>query len=1015
MRATRTLTAGLMLLALGALAPTCLDDDGAIVIPGLVDEVRVVTDGFGIPHISARNDLDLARVTGYVQARDRLFQMDYTRRLASGDLSELLGPGTRSSPNAIPSNLSQDIEFRTIGLRRAAQRTLARLQAPGADPVPVQILQAFADGVNLWIAEASATGKLPPEYAALEITRVRAWLPVDTLVIGKAVAAQLSLDIDAGLAEELAAFVAAGDAGGFDGATLFMEDVRRVAPMSPASTVPDATGDTPFELAQAPAVDRALLAKAVPLLSRWRQRLERSPYLAAILERPERTIGSNEWGVAGEFTDTKRPMIANDPHLALDAPSTFYEMHLLVDGATPEEDLNVNGITFPGVPVIILGQNEHITWGATTNPMDVTDLFVERLVKGNPDCPVPPPNDLCIVSGGEVLPVRLALTFYRTNRPGDGILDNVPIASLSEVPIPSSIILTVEDERRSFGPIVDVADTGIIAGVGVTETTAVVLQYTGFHATGEVETFRIWNRAKNLDDFKRGLAEFDFGSQNWAYADVEGNLAYFSSAEIPLRSDLETGQVIGLPPFFVRDGESGLNNWVYDPARSQGQSIPFAVLPFEEMPQAVNPENGFFANANNDPAGTTLDNDPLNQRRRGNPNAIYYLNPGYDEGLRAGRITQLLRDRIASGKKVSLDFLKEMQANTQQLDAELMTPFLLAAFSNASHPAAPPALAAFAADPGIVEAVERLAKWDFSTPTGIPEGWDADDPFARQRAKPKKDEVRASVAATIYNVWRAKLIRRVIDARLGQLGLGVGATDALKAVFHLLSEQPFDGKGVSGVDFFPDPAGLTAAERRDVALLGALRAALDALAGPDFANAFGGSSDQDDWRWGRLHRITFGHFFLPEFAIPPAAGFEDLSPALPGISRDGGFEVVNASGFSARADSENAFRFGGGPVRRYVGGVSKKGGFEAFNVVPGGSSADPESPLYAAQLPVWLTGDYHELGTGLPGAKGASRKASAKPSSKSSGKASKKLGKKLSRKTGERVVSDERFVPAQAP
>jgi penicillin amidase len=385
------------------------------------------------------------------------------------------------------------------------------------------------------------------------------------------------------------------------------------------------------------------------------------------------------------------------------------------------------------------------------------------------------------------------------------------------------------------------------------------------------------------------------------------------------------------------------------------------------MPQTVNPENGFFVNANNDPAGVSLDNNPLNQVRPSKPTAIYYLNPSFAIGMRAGRITRLVRDQIEAGKKISYGDMQNFQANTQQLDAELMTPFLLEAFENAGEPGAPAPLAALAADPGIAEAVGRLSKWDFSTPTGIPEGYDAHDNNGKRTPSVPPKEADASVAATIYNVWRGQAIRATIDATLDGLGVsGVGSGDALKAVYNLLSQATFTGVGASGVDFFPEPAALTDAEdRRDVVLLSALRSALDLLASNEFAAAFGNSTDQDDYRWGKLHRITFDHPFVDAFDIPPAAGFDNVSPELTGLARDGGYNVVNASGFSARADSLNGFKFGGGPVRRYVGEGGVNGGpvgnIRGVNVMPGGPSEDASSPEYATQLGTWLTADYHKV------------------------------------------------------
>jgi penicillin amidase len=548
---------------------------------------------------------------------------------------------------------------------------------------------------------------------------------------------------------------------------------------------------------------------------------------------------------------------------------------------------------------------------------------------------------------------------YQYNVIGDSTPDNLAVASL---PAAQSIIATVP--FRSFGPILDIDNPGVLTGGGV--TTALTLQYTGFHATRELVTFQTWNRAQNLSDFLDGLADFDVGSQNWAYADVDGNLAYFTSAENPLRKDLELGTVDGVPPFFIRDG-SGPNNWVPDPARSQGQAIPFDILPFSEMPQTLNPANGFFVNANNDPAGTTLDNNPLNQVRPSKPTAIYYLNPGYSIGMRAGRITRLVETAVAAGDVTRKD-LQTQQGNTQQLDAELMTPFLLTAFDNASDVGAPAELAALAADPEIAEAVGRLAAWDFSTPTGIPEGYDASDKDGVRSNVVKDSEKQAAVAATLYNVWRAKAIKAVIDATLSSVGApGVGSSDGLKALHHLLVQAPFTGVGASGVDFFPAPAALADAEdRRDATLLTALKTALDALASNDFLAAFGNSTDQDDYLWGKLHRITFDHPIVSAFSIPPAAGFANLGPGLPGLSRDGGYNVVNASGFSATADGTNEFRFGSGPVRRYVGGP-KSGSplkISGVNVVPGGPSGNPFSPNYATQLGIWLTADYHDVPMG---------------------------------------------------
>jgi penicillin amidase len=689
-----------------------------------------------------------------------------------------------------------------------------------------------------------------------------------------------------------------------------------------------------------------------------REKLAVHPLFALALDRRQSFVGSNEWGVGGAAAAHGRPIIANDPHLSLNAPSTFWEWHLTVRDDPDEGEMDVTGVGFPGSPGVILGQNRDITWGATTNPMDVTDVFSDKLYVAQPQCFAigalacieSPPGTFHAVE------IQQGVTYY-FNLVGDSVNDN--LIQATGLPAEATTIGTVA--FRSFGPIIDITNPAVLVPpFGV--TTALVLQYTGFHATQELATFALWNRASNLTEFQQGLGFFDVGSQNWAYADRAGNLAYFASAEMPLRTDLEQGTVAGLPPFFVRDGMSGANNWVPDAAHSQGQTIPFAILPADEMPHTINPENGFFVNANNDPAGTTLDNDPLNQVRVSSANSIYYLNPGYAEGLRAGRITRLIQDELDGGGTVDFEEMKKFQGNTQQLDAELLVPFLIEAFDNASAPGAPSELAALAGQDRIAEAIERLDQWDFSSPTGIGDGWDASDVNGRRKAVVgvRRREIAASVAATIYNMWRGHAIRTIVDARLAGFGLGAGSTEALKALHHLLVADPYTGIAAAGFDWIPQPAALSAEQRRDLALLGALEDALDALASPAFAPAFAQSTNQNDYRWGKLHRIVFDHLIDPDASIPPQAGFSHLAPDLPGLARDGGYEVVNASGFSARSIGLNNFMFGGGPVRRYVGRADRHR-IVGVNSVPGGPSGIPGDPDYATQLAVWLTADYHHV------------------------------------------------------
>jgi penicillin amidase len=459
---------------------------------------------------------------------------------------------------------------------------------------------------------------------------------------------------------------------------------------------------------------------------------------------------------------------------------------------------------------------------------------------------------------------------------------------------------------------------------------------------------------------------FDVGSQNFAYADVHGDIAYFTSAEMPLREDLQTLGFPdgGTPPFFIRDGTHTLRHeWLPAPVNVMAdptRSLPYAILPYSEMPHVVNPGAGYVLNANNDPVGTTVDNNALNQLRPGG--GLYYLSPGYASAFRAGRIQREIDRLLTTGDELlSVGELRRLQANHELLDAEVLTPYILQAFLDASQPGASALLHAFSSDPEMAEAVMRLAAWDHSTPTGIPEGYDPGDDPANLPA-PSQAEIDASVAASIYSVWRGQIVHQVIDHTLAGVGLDAfapGSSTAVTALrHHLDSFDQNQGFGASGLDFFAFPGAGSREEARDLVILECLRSALDHLASDGFAPAFGGSTDQDDYRWGRLHRIVFDHILGPPFSIPPAGGLTSLSPELPGVARSGGFGAVDASSHSARADGVNEFMFGSGPARRFVG-VMEPGGPEAEEVIPGGQVGIVGHPHYASQLPLWLTNAYH--------------------------------------------------------
>ncbi|MFL6130710.1 MAG: penicillin acylase family protein [Mycobacteriales bacterium] len=917
-----------------AAPPPAAGAASTVTAPGLTAPVRVVRTTDGVPHLAAASRHDLWFGQGWVHGTDRLFQMDTLRRTASGTLAELLGPGA----------LRSDVQLRTLGLRRAAERSWA-----AATPRLRDAVTAYTEGVNAKLASGAA---LPAEYGALELTSVARWTPVDTIVIGKLLSFQLSFDLDADVTAELQAYVAGGAGNGIDGRALYLTDLVAHAPFSSASTVPDATrtpprapsaGPAPAGIApasRAPAstppagaagpaagLDRTGLAAAVRLARRYRAAVEQVPVLAQLLDRREHATGSNEWVVSGRHTADGRPVLSNDPHLGLGNPAIFYPVQLTAPG------LDAAGEGFAGVPGLAQGQNRWIAWGSTTNPMDVTDTYLEAV---QPDSASP--SGYVTLYKEQREPVLAVPEVFRANGIGDGQPDTVAVVPPGNGIPPATLVVP----RRNNGPIVQLDPT---------TGAALSVQYVGYSPTQELDAFLQWLDARDLGDFQRGLESFDVGSQNWAYADRAGHIAYFTSGELPLREDLQAGTVAGNPPYLVRNGQGG-NEWLPDPRPAPGQASPYRVLPAAEMPHLVDPPAGWFVSANNDPVGSTLDNDPLNQLRPGG--GIFYLNPGYD-GLRAGRITEALRAQLRRGKVDAADMAR-IQSDTVLLDAEFFTPRIGAALLRGAVSRVPE-LRSLARDPRVAEAVARLTLWDRSTPTGIPEGYDTADLAGRPGA-PSTREQAASVAATLYAVWRSRFIASTVDAVAARLGAPpVGGQRALTALKRALSGAP----SASGVDFFAAPGIADPADRQALAILRAVRTGLDRLASADFAPAFGGSTRVADYRWGRLHRLTLASPLGGPFSAPPAFGrFPAPLPGLSGVPVDGGYGTVDAAAHNPRADSANGFTFGSGPARRYVG-VLSPGGPVGRSALPGGTSALPTDRHYLDLLPAYLTDDSYPV------------------------------------------------------
>ncbi|PFY70592.1 penicillin acylase family protein [Bacillus wiedmannii] len=292
--------------------------DGTIKLEDLQHAVQVKRDSKGVPHIKAENVHDLYFSQGYVQAQDRLFQMDLSRRQASGMLSEVVGEAA----------VDRDKLFRTLGLRRAAEASVSQY-----DGEAKYALQSFAEGVNAFIREAKEEKKLPVEFTILGYEPAK-WSIVDTLTIGKYMAFDL---------------------GGHWHGQAFRYWALKNLPKEQANELfPTYPKDAPRLLAE---------------LKNTNVNVAQS-FAKTII--PPEFNGSNNWVISGEKSASGKPILADDPHLSLATPSIWYQSQLEM------KDLHVSGVIFAGVPGVILGHNDKIAWGVTNTGPDVQDLYIEK-------------------------------------------------------------------------------------------------------------------------------------------------------------------------------------------------------------------------------------------------------------------------------------------------------------------------------------------------------------------------------------------------------------------------------------------------------------------------------------------------------------------------------------------------------------------------------------------------------------------------------------------------------------
>ena len=515
------------------------DREGTLALPGLTAPVEVLWDERAVPHIWAASIEDAAFAQGFLHARDRLWKMELVRHAVQGRLSEMMGDAT----------VETDRFMRRIGLWDAARAGLELL-----DPRERALLQAYADGVNA--ALDTRSGALPPELLALR-HEPEPWEPVHTLAVAKMMSFTL-----AAYGESVAVARALQ--------RIEPERARFLFPEFPdwGTTIMDpdpAAGDAVPDSgsggsARSPVFrDRAALADPAPGL---RSPVPAAPpaLAAALIDGFSVAAASNSWVVDGRWTRSGTPILANDTHLELQAPSLWYLVGL--HAPAPNDTaaaLDVVGVGIPGAPLAIIGRNRAVAWGMTNAYVDDVDLFVERVD------PVDP-GRYRVPGGSE--PFRVRTDTIRVDGREDPVL--------------------LEVRATRHGPVLPLAGGDASSGG---DSLVVAVQWTALRPSTVFRGIMGLNLARSWDEFLRAADAMDDPHQNLVYADTAGHIGYVMGGTVPVRGDRRPAPVAPVP------GWTGEWDWGAD-------------LPFREHPRVLDPPAGYVVTANNrqtrDPVGDII-------------------------------------------------------------------------------------------------------------------------------------------------------------------------------------------------------------------------------------------------------------------------------------------------------------------------------------------------------------------------------------------------------------------------
>lgn len=977
-------------------------------VPGLSGHAHVVRTEMNVPHVYAENRLDAIRVLGFVTAQDRFFQMDMTRRLSQGRISEILGDAA----------LGTDLENRQTGAD-----FVTGLYLEGLDDEEAAEIDAFAEGINAYIEAVRRRRADPPQEYAIGFSLLGARRPVelmipwtrrDVVATGATVLYSTSFETgDVGDGRAHQRFLDDPDAyfPGFPERDLRMAGLREdiideYAPPNDSSSAAgwglETAGTT-----SAPLVIERDARGARPAPSRARLRVERG-----VLDRLERRLanlerrwhrdgnegyGSNSWAVMGSATTDGSSLLAGDGHLQLSSPSLFWQYGLDTVLMGEEDGTRLIGATIPGVPSMGVGTNGRVAWTQTAYFADVTDWYEDTIVLDAAGLP-----RASMFRGAERPLTRVDESFVIADVPSldsVGRTEVIPrwttadgrwITSIEGRPTTADEPLGAGESRvNMMGDWIvpsDVNDDGRIS--------AISFYYGPFDGGTLLRAFRLFTLADSVEDFRQAMRHFIGYGGSMMAADADGSVVYSAYHAVPCRDHLRdpsvTDRIAWLPgadPKGIIDGTQ-FESWslplddrgrVDEAAAASGGPRACAV-PFDQWPQAVNPARQYVHHANNDPGHIATDGDLFDDP--------FYIGGPWLEGYRARRIEQRLQEAIA-GDRADIEEMARIQGDHHSNLGEDWVPFLLEVIEAARAAAAgtPDAgspeermAARWTANQAVYEEIEqRMIAWrdaGYPTPSGV-ETFYAPAPTDAERA--------SSVATTIFGHWFPRFVQGVLsDEGIDQsLSPAVTGDTYTTQTIQLLVRGRGAGNpsalgswnAATNESVFFDDVTTTEVESSQEIGLRAVDAALAYLRGAPTEPGVGGfgTDDMDQWLWGLRHQVRFESLLADFLGDNPDLGFlldmfsigtarHPLATDIPAGDPREGLRWFPRPGDQFDVDAANPglsgtrFTHGSGPVFRLVIALGASG-VRGQNIIPGGQSGSPNRAEFADQARLWLANE----------------------------------------------------------